>query len=235
MPSPFPGMDPYLEHPSIWMDFHERFITYCSDALNERLPDAYETRIEARINLVELPESEVRQFRADVAVSSFETAERRGAAARTEAAQGVVMAEPVTLPLLFYDEVRESNVHILRRQDQRLVTVIELLSPTNKSGDGFLSTNPSETRCCAPACTWSNSICSWAANGSRSAGRSRRPTITRSWRAAIGGHSATFSTGRFASRSRRSPFRSLRRIPTCSSISMRCLPQPTKRDVTCGL
>ena len=28
MPSPFPGMDPYLEDPSVWMDFHESFITY---------------------------------------------------------------------------------------------------------------------------------------------------------------------------------------------------------------
>ncbi len=22
MPSPFPGMDPYIEHPTIWSDFH---------------------------------------------------------------------------------------------------------------------------------------------------------------------------------------------------------------------
>ena len=40
MNSPFPGMDPYLEDPAIWMDFHERFITYCSDFLNDSLPDA---------------------------------------------------------------------------------------------------------------------------------------------------------------------------------------------------
>ena len=36
MPSPFPGMDPYLE--SHWRDVHHRLITYASDALQELLP-----------------------------------------------------------------------------------------------------------------------------------------------------------------------------------------------------
>ena len=37
MPSPFPGIDPYLESQGYWPDFHARFITYCRDALNEIL------------------------------------------------------------------------------------------------------------------------------------------------------------------------------------------------------
>ena len=41
MPSPFPGMDPYLEHPDIFPDFHDRFVTYVSDALQPRLPEPY--------------------------------------------------------------------------------------------------------------------------------------------------------------------------------------------------
>lgn len=71
MRSPFHGMDPYLENPAIWMDFHESFITYCRDALNDRLPDAYEARVEERVSLVELPEGEIRWFRPDVAVSDL--------------------------------------------------------------------------------------------------------------------------------------------------------------------
>jgi hypothetical protein len=39
MPSPFPGMDPYLETPALWSDLHARFITYWRDALNDCLPD----------------------------------------------------------------------------------------------------------------------------------------------------------------------------------------------------
>ena len=26
MPSPFPGMNPYLEQPDVWHDFHQGFI-----------------------------------------------------------------------------------------------------------------------------------------------------------------------------------------------------------------
>ena len=33
MPSPFPGMNPYLEHPDTWEDFHTRFITHAADTL----------------------------------------------------------------------------------------------------------------------------------------------------------------------------------------------------------
>ncbi len=40
MPSPFPGMDPYLEDPAFWEDFHDRFVTYWSDVLNGSLPDS---------------------------------------------------------------------------------------------------------------------------------------------------------------------------------------------------
>jgi hypothetical protein len=138
MPSPFPGMDPYLENPSIWMDFHESFITYCRDALNERLPDAYETRIEERINLVELPAERVRSFRADIAVSAASDSHGPGAAGSSHANGGnVATIEPVTIPLVFYEVLSESKVHVLHRDEQRLVTVIELLSPTNKSGEGF--------------------------------------------------------------------------------------------------
>jgi hypothetical protein len=33
MPSPFPGMNPYLEHADVWHDFHEKFVPAVSDAL----------------------------------------------------------------------------------------------------------------------------------------------------------------------------------------------------------
>jgi Protein of unknown function (DUF4058) len=38
MPSPFPGMDPYLESPRYWQDFHGSFITYAREALQSQLP-----------------------------------------------------------------------------------------------------------------------------------------------------------------------------------------------------
>ena len=38
MPSPFPGMDPYLEDSAVWPDFHNSFIAYLREALNAVLP-----------------------------------------------------------------------------------------------------------------------------------------------------------------------------------------------------
>lgn len=41
MPSPFPGMDPYLEHPARWPGVHQRLMTYIADTLNIALPPHY--------------------------------------------------------------------------------------------------------------------------------------------------------------------------------------------------
>ena len=41
MPSPFPGMDPFLEHPDIFPDFHDSFIAYFRESLQSRLPAPY--------------------------------------------------------------------------------------------------------------------------------------------------------------------------------------------------
>ena len=38
MPSPFPGMDPYLESQGFWQDFHFRLIALPSEALTPVLP-----------------------------------------------------------------------------------------------------------------------------------------------------------------------------------------------------
>ncbi len=44
MPSPFPGIDPYLESQGYWSDFHASLILYCRDALNDILPESYEAQ-----------------------------------------------------------------------------------------------------------------------------------------------------------------------------------------------
>jgi hypothetical protein len=51
MPSPFPGMDPYLESPRYWQDFHERFITIAAAGLQQQLPQRYRARISERLVL----------------------------------------------------------------------------------------------------------------------------------------------------------------------------------------
>ena len=130
-------MDPYLEDPTVWMDFHESFITYCRDALLARLPERYDARIEERVSLVELPDDEIRRVRSDVGITDTGTPEKAAALPRREVTTAVLPVQPVTVPLLIYDELYESKVHILDRRNRRLVTVLELLSPSNKYSEGF--------------------------------------------------------------------------------------------------
>jgi hypothetical protein len=49
MPSPFPGMDPYLEAPAFFPDLHDRFITRVSETLQACLPDPYYAVIGSRV------------------------------------------------------------------------------------------------------------------------------------------------------------------------------------------
>jgi hypothetical protein len=49
MPSPFPGMDPFLEHPSFFPDLHDSMNVYLREALQARLPEPYFAVINERL------------------------------------------------------------------------------------------------------------------------------------------------------------------------------------------
>ena len=133
MPSPFPGMDPFLESQGFWQDFHTSLLTYCRESLNTSLPGHYAALMEERISLVDLTGEALAGFRPDVSIVRGD----RGPAPRREEG-GVATLEPVSVPLARkdLDEVRERWIEIKRLPDLSLVTVIEILSPTNKIGAG---------------------------------------------------------------------------------------------------
>ena len=118
MPSPFPGIDPYLESQGYWPDFHASLTTYCRDALNDVLPESYEARLGEQLRLVERREPQGRTVLPDVSVLTL---------------------EPVTidLPVEEIEEVRDLWIEIRHRPDRDLVTAIEILSPTNKLGECY--------------------------------------------------------------------------------------------------
>jgi uncharacterized protein DUF4058 len=132
MPSPFPGMDPYLEHPAFWLAFHYRFINYWCEAIADALPPAYEATLGERVYLVEHDPEARKLGYPDLAVTQSETTPSRPA----DAATGLATLEPVTIPLTIPEGPRETYIEILYQSDRSLVTALELLSPTNKEGDG---------------------------------------------------------------------------------------------------
>lgn len=127
MPSPFPGMDPYLE--AHWRDVHARLIIYTSDALQAVLPSPLRARVEERV-LLATPQG-IRDHPRYPDVRVVEFAPKRQAAARPQA--GVAVAEPRLVKT--EDEApTESFLEIIDRESgNRVVTVIEFLSPSNKS------------------------------------------------------------------------------------------------------
>jgi hypothetical protein len=132
MPSPFPGMDPYLEDPAFWSDFHASFITYWRDALSDCLPDNYEARIDEKVRLVEVAPSRRKLIEPDVALT-----QRSPSRTPSPAPGGAATLEPVTLPLVIEEEeTHERYIEILHRPERALVAVLELLSPANKEEPG---------------------------------------------------------------------------------------------------
>lgn len=131
MPSPFPGMDPYLEHPAIFPDLHDRMIVCLSETMNGRLPESYFARIGSRV-WVEVSQ---RPIEPDVNVLRREKDANGGIPA---GGGGVAVATDIgTKPVVVYvpyDETREGFLNIYKRlRDEILVTAIEVLSLANKT------------------------------------------------------------------------------------------------------
>ena len=126
MPCPFPGMDPYLENPEIFPDFHDRFVIYISDELQQNLPEPYYAAIGRRA-WIEVSE---RYIGPDVNVLRQEhtTRESSSMAVAPHAAEPLVVHVP-------HDERFEPRVEVYmgRASDRRLVTTLEVLSRTNKT------------------------------------------------------------------------------------------------------
>src|SRR5262249_36397293 len=137
MKSPFPGMDPYLEDLAFWPDFHASFLPYWRDYLADRLPDHYDVRLDERVNLIAMSPETVKLIYPDVSLSKRGPAASHGSKGVASGDAGTMLLEPGTIPNQLFEEVRETRVEILHRPLHSLVAVLELLSPWNKTGDGF--------------------------------------------------------------------------------------------------
>lgn len=134
MPAPFPGMDPYLEAPAIWPDFHDRFANTLSAVLNESLPAPYYARLESRPE-VGLFHNETRRIVPDVSVQHGSVPFPASESPTTNVALIEPRATPsASLRVRLQDEqIRHHYVLILDpTQGHGLVTLIEIVSPSNK-------------------------------------------------------------------------------------------------------
>ena len=77
MPSPFPGMDPFLENQE-WEDFHGRFNTAISEVLNRSINPDYFVRIERRVYVEHVGADIETMRRADVSIVARNTGPAAG-------------------------------------------------------------------------------------------------------------------------------------------------------------
>ena len=120
MPSPFPGMDPYLEAPALWRDVHHRLISGIAEHLNSSLPENYVARINERLYLDEPDPSDF----PDQFIASVRT-HNRNRLRSSETPWKVSVAPP--------EEIAEAFVEVQQlRPERRLVAIIEVVSPSNK-------------------------------------------------------------------------------------------------------
>ena len=135
MKSPFPGMDPYIEASGLWGDFHSHLIEKIGEKLADVAPQHYLVRTGERSYVV-LVESEAKKsysFLPDVRVSAPRGRKKTSKKGGTALAERSGEAEPVTMRAFIQEEHREAFIEIYEANpDQRLVTSIEVLSPSNK-------------------------------------------------------------------------------------------------------
>ncbi len=133
MPSPFPGMDPYLEAPGLFPEVHNRLAAEISATLNRTLPPHYYAWMQMRheLGILEGDDEPRGPIIPDVVVARQPKGKRGPRAAvaepsRRAIARGVALGWGDDLIRQYWIEIRDP------KRDHKLITVIEILSPSNK-------------------------------------------------------------------------------------------------------
>jgi hypothetical protein len=121
-------MDPYLEAPWIWPDVHHGLISESQAALNPHLRPRYVARVGLRVYISDDDDPGREALVPDLRVER--SPGRKGAKKKPEPALAV--AEPLIVPTLMDEEIEEAFLKIIHVESEALVTLIEVLSPTNK-------------------------------------------------------------------------------------------------------
>lgn len=133
MPSPFPGMNPYLEQPEIWSQVHKWLIILIAQTLNPQLRPKYRVVVEERVYEAKGDDSLLVGIPDDVVVQT-QTTDKANLA---HIAVATPPTKPVKITLPMTETVREWYLEVRQVETGEVMTVMEILSPKNKrSGEG---------------------------------------------------------------------------------------------------
>ncbi|ETX05027.1 DUF4058 family protein [Candidatus Entotheonella palauensis] len=127
MPSPFPGMDPYIESPLLWSDFHNNLASEMQMRLNQYIQPRYFARLTPYVTYESVDIGQTYRVIPDVGISQPQPPPESSVTATATITPPLVESlVPLEMPL------RLHRVEIRATETQQLVTVIEILSPVNK-------------------------------------------------------------------------------------------------------
>jgi hypothetical protein len=122
-------MNPWLEQEGLWLDFHTKFLTAINEHLVGQVRPKYIVVIEQQIYIHEIAESRL-LGRADLSLAQ--------ATASNGGATTALIEAPAEIELAVHDVERVPYLEIRDRFNREIVTVMEMLSPSNKRGDDRL-------------------------------------------------------------------------------------------------
>lgn len=127
MPSPFPGMNPYLERSTAWRDFHNSFIFCAREHLLPQVAPKYVAKMDEMMFIHEYDDEGRRLVGSGDVNIVRQHGSFRDASSSTAVAAPVRMRTDVAL-----DYERHVYLELFDKELKKIVTVIELLSPSNK-------------------------------------------------------------------------------------------------------
>lgn len=125
MTHPFPGMNPWLENPALWRDVHHSLISVLRETLSPILRPRYFVAVETHTYIAAAPDTRPTTRYPDVMIIN-----RGGPAVATPVMEGAPYVT-VSLP----QPVEEGYLEVRLVPSGEVVTVIELLSHSNKQSD----------------------------------------------------------------------------------------------------
>ncbi len=132
MPSPFPGMDPYLEARAIWSGFHHRLANELADRLNRHIGPKYYADVEVHTVVEDIGIAASKTVYPDVGVVEPIPSVP---SVSTAVAEAIVSPAPIRR-MAVTGQARLRSVRVYVTETDELITAIEILSPYNKRGEG---------------------------------------------------------------------------------------------------
>lgn len=134
MPSPFPGMDPFLEDPGLWPDVHHALISTARIFLNVAIGPKYYVRVEERVYITNEDDPGYSKLIPDLRIG--ERPEKKDWSVPPQTA-ALEVAEPIVITTLLDDDIHEPRLEVIDRETRQLVTVLEIISPSNKAAGSY--------------------------------------------------------------------------------------------------